>query len=364
MHTFATKWCGRVASFVLAAYNPVQVIFDGGRFMSGKPRLLHVFLSITFLVGILGLGCSAAWAKPPQKKWQIHVIHHTELSFLDQTLDNVKRGLQDAGFFEGRDYDMIVRSAQGDIATVTQLVDAARDSGADVLIPLQDITLQAAIHRTKHIPILFDVVADPFLLGAGTTDEDHLPNVTGVYSIFATDRMIQLIQLCSPRVKSIGVLFNPSEPQSAAYKDKLTEAAADMDITVKAIGINTVAEVPDASLALTAQDIHAILIVGMIPSLAFPTVQKTASRQRLPVFDYYDPNAAQGAVAVLSMNFPGGDTPLTTMLVKVLRGTSPGEIPFYRIKKYRLIVNPEAAKQSRSSIPVSVLQQADEVIQP
>ena len=320
-------------------------------------------LGVTFIGIIWGVTSSIALAQHTEKKWQIHVIHHTELSFLDQTLHNVKHGLQNAGFREGRDYDMIVRSAQGDIATVTQLVDAARDAGADVLIPLQDITLQAAIHRTKNIPILFDVVADPFLLGAGTTDDDHLPNVTGVYSIFATDRMIQLIRLCSPRVKSIGVLFNPSEPQSAAYKDKLTAAAADMDITVKAIGINTVAEVPDASLALTAQDIHAILIVGMIPSLAFPTIHQTASRQRLPVFDYYDPNAAQGAVAVLSMNFPGGDTPLTNMLVKVLRGTSPRDIPFYRIKKYRLIVNPKAAQRARSSLPASVLQQADEVIQ-
>jgi ABC-type uncharacterized transport system substrate-binding protein len=325
---------------------------------------IRYIIGVTFIGMIWGISSNLAFAQHPEKKWQIHVIHHTELSFLDQTLHNVKHGLRNAGFREGRDYDMIVRSAQGDIATVTQLVDAARDAGADILIPLQDVTLQAAIHRTKNIPILFDVVADPFLLGAGTTDEDHLPNVTGVYSIFATDRMIQLIRLCSPRVSSLGILFNPSEPQSAAYKDKLTEAAADMGITVKAIGINTVAEIPDASLALTAQDIHAILIVGMIPSLAFPTVQKTASRQRLPVFDYYAPNAAQGAVAILSMNFPGGDTPLTNMLVKVLQGTSPAKIPFYRIKKHRLIVNPKAAQQSRSSIPTSVLQKADEVIQP
>ncbi|MCZ6776792.1 MAG: ABC transporter substrate-binding protein [Ignavibacteria bacterium] len=332
--------------------------------MLWKPRWRHVLICGTFLWAFLEINCSNTFAQPLQKKWQIHVIHYTELSFLDQTLHNVKRGLLSAGFEEGRHYDITVRSAQGDIATVIQLLDAARDAGADVLIPLQSITLQAAIHRTKNIPILFDVVADPFLLGAGTTDEDHLPNVTGVYSIFATDQMIQLIRLCSPRVTSIGVVFNPSEPQSAAYKDKLIQAAADMDISVKTIGINTVAEVPDASLALTALDIHAILIIGMIPSLAFPTIHQSASRQRLPVFDYYDPNAAQGAVAVLSMNFPGGDTPLTNMLVKILQGTSPANIPFHRIKKYRLIVNPKAAQQARSFIPMSVLQKADEVIQP
>ena len=232
-----------------------------------------------------------------------------------------------------------------------------------MLIPLQGPSLQAAIHRTKNIPIVFDVVADPFLLGAGLTDEDHLPNVTGIYSIFPTDEMIQLIQQCSPRVKTIGVLFNPSEPQSAAYKDKLTLSAAAMGLSVKAVGVNTIVEVPDASLSLTAQDVHAILIIGMIPSLAFPTIQQSAGRQQIPVYDYYDPNAAQGAVAVLSMNFPGGDTPLTNMLTKVLHGTSPNDIPFYRIKKYRLILNPKAAKRSRSTIPPTLLNNADEVIQ-
>ena len=306
---------------------------------------------------------STAIAETSQKKWQIHIVQYTELSFLDQTLRNVKQGLLRAGFEEGLHYDMTVRSAQGDIPTVIQMLDAARDAKADLVIPLQSITLQAAIHRLKDIPIVFDVVADPFLLGAGTTDEDHLPNVTGIYSIFATDRMIQLIRTCAPHVKAIGLLFNPSEPQSAAYKDKLIQAAEDNGISMKAIGINTVAEVPEASLALTSLDIHAILIIGMIPSLAFPTIQQTASRQRLPVFDYYDSNAEQGAVAVLSMNFPGGDEPLTDMLLKVLQGTSPGDIPFHRIKQYRLIVNPKAAQRARASIPASVLREADEVIQ-
>lgn len=330
--------------------------------MLRKSRLRHVLIYGTLCWAIFSINCSATFAQPLTKKWQIHVIQFTELSFLEQTLRHVKQGLLRAGFKEGRHYDFTVRSAQGDIATVIQMLDAARDAKADLVIPLQDITLQAAIHRLKDIPIVFDVVANPFLLGAGTTDRDHLPNVTGIYSIFATDQMIQLIRLCSPGVTSIGLLFNPSEPQSAAYKDKLIQAAADKGLSVKTIGVNTVAEVPDASLALTSLDIHAILIIGMVPSLAFPTIQQSANRQRLPVFDYYDPNAKQGAVAVLSMNFPGGDTPLTEMLLKVLQGTSPGDIPFHRIKQYRLIVNPKAAQKARASIPTSVLQKADEVI--
>ena len=156
---------------------------------------------------LLGFCCTTTFAQPLHKKWQIHVISYTELSFLDQTLQNVKQGLFRAGYEEGRHYDMTVRSAQGDIATVMQMLDAAREAKADLVIPLQDITLQAAIHRLKNIPIIFDVVADPFLIGAGTTDKDHLPNVTGIYSIFATDRMIQLIRSCTPGVTSIGLLF-------------------------------------------------------------------------------------------------------------------------------------------------------------
>ena len=61
-------------------------------------------------------------------------------------------GLRESGLVEGRDYVKTVRDAQGDMATVSGLVDAAVAEGADMLITFSTPTLQAAVQRAKQHP--------------------------------------------------------------------------------------------------------------------------------------------------------------------------------------------------------------------
>ena len=59
--------------------------------------------------------------------------------------DAIKLGLREADMEEGRDYELKISSAQGDLATLPSLLDAALDGGAKVIVTLQDATLQAAV---------------------------------------------------------------------------------------------------------------------------------------------------------------------------------------------------------------------------
>ena len=61
--------------------------------------------------------------------------------------DAIKLGLREADMEEGQDYDLRISSAQGDLATLPSLLDAAVDGGAKVIVTLQDATLQAAVQR-------------------------------------------------------------------------------------------------------------------------------------------------------------------------------------------------------------------------
>ena len=64
-------------------------------------------------------------------------------------------------------------NAQGDMATVSGLVDAAVGDDADLLITFSTPTLQAALQRAKRLPVVFNYVADPIAAGAGTSDTAH-----------------------------------------------------------------------------------------------------------------------------------------------------------------------------------------------
>ena len=84
--------------------------------------------------------------------------------------DAIKVGLQEAGLEPDRDFVFTISSAQGDLATLPSLIDAALDAKADVIVALQDETLKSAVERVKNTPVVFNVLSDPFAAGAGTSD--------------------------------------------------------------------------------------------------------------------------------------------------------------------------------------------------
>src|SRR5262245_56206719 len=123
--------------------------------------------------------------------------------------DECQRGMRDglaAELREGVDYELIVRNAQGDMPTLTSLVDAALGDQSDLILTLSTPTLQAAVQRVKSTPIVFSFSSNPLGAGAGTTYERHLPNVTGIPTTGAYEEVVQLIRQLLPGARRLGTL--------------------------------------------------------------------------------------------------------------------------------------------------------------
>ena len=85
------------------------------------------------------------------------------------------------GWFRA-DFGVKIRNAQGDMATVSNLVDAAVTDETDLFIAITTPALQAVLRRGGSTPIIFTVVSDGVAAGAGRTARDHRANVTGIDS--------------------------------------------------------------------------------------------------------------------------------------------------------------------------------------
>jgi putative tryptophan/tyrosine transport system substrate-binding protein len=280
--------------------------------------------------------------------------------------DAIKLGLREADMEEGRDYELRISSAQGDLATLPSLLDAALDGGAKVIVTLQDATLQAAVQRIKTVPVVFNLLSDPFAAGAGTSDTNHLPNVTGVYSPGFGDpeqtERVALIKRIVPKARTIGVLFSPEEKLSVDFKDRLTKAAEKAGMKVTAVPVSTVAEVGEAARTLCSKKVDAIELFGNAAHGGFASLIKVARECKVPVFSPSPFEVLQGAVASFYPDFQEGGVEAGKMIARVLKGESPAKIPFHRLVTTRTVVNPEDASKLGLPIPPDVVKQADSVV--
>jgi ABC-type uncharacterized transport system substrate-binding protein len=306
----------------------------------------------------------AAAVAQPNKKWNVQIIELNNVLDVEECEQGILKGFEEAKLVKGRHFDVKVRNAQGDMATLNGLVDAAVADGADLLVTLSTPTLQTAIQRSQgKVPIVFTYVANAFIAGAGTSNEDHLPYVTGVPLVSAAGEMIAIIRQVLPSARRIGTLFVPSEVNMVFMKDELVRIAAKSGLEVEALGVATSSEVPDAALALMSRNVDALCqIPGNLTVASFGGIAQAAMRKRMPVFAFQNSQAKQGAVVVLARDYSDAGREAGKIAARVMRGESPANIPFLPLAKTTLVVNKAAARALGIDIPAALLAKATEVI--
>ena len=288
---------------------------------------------------------TAAMAVAPKPK-TVAIIRAADWMGSEWAEDALKVGLLEAGLEPGRDFVFTISSAQGDLATLPSLIDAALDAKADVIVALQDETLKSAVERVKTTPVVFNVLSDPFSAGAGTSDSSHLPNITGVYSPGLGDpeqkRRVELIQKVAPNAKRIGILYSPLEPLAVSMKDKMTTAARHEGLTVVSVPISSPTEGAEATTALIAKNVGAIEIYGNAAHAAFESIIKVARENKIPVFSPSPFEVMKGATAAFFPDFQEGGVIAGGMVAKALKGESLASVPFYKLEATKTSIAGEA----------------------
>jgi ABC-type uncharacterized transport system substrate-binding protein len=305
----------------------------------------------------------AADTRPLARKWKVNLIELVQTLDLEEAEKGVLDGLKESGLVEGRDFEKTIRNAQGDMATLPGLVDAALGDGAELLITFSTPTLQAAMQRARRLPIVFSYVADPIAAGAGKTDTDHLPNVTGVYLISAYDKAIPLIREYMPHVRTLGTVYVPAEINMVSQLAVMQKVVDASGLQLKAIAANSATEVGDAALALAASHVDVICqLPGNLTAQAFPSIAQAAKRARLPIFAFQSSQILAGAIAGVTRDYYDSGREAAHMAARVMRGESPAGMPFVGFSKTKLIVNVGTAKALGIATPPAVEKRADQVV--
>lgn len=338
--------------------------------MSIWPTIKHLSLGLTLILiaaAVLLISDRGqqqnSTSLPEVKNWNINLLDYVNVEDSEESLRGIADGLRRSGLVEGRDYAMTIRNAQGDMPTLNTLVDAALTDRADLIMTLSTPTLQAAMGKVRDVPIVFTFVADPISAGAGRSNTDHLPNVTGVSTGSADDELLAILRECLPKIRRIGTIFVPSEVNTLYHRNQLVLAARKLGIDVVSVAANTSSDLPDAALALCNMKIDAVVqVAGNLTATGFTSIARAARDAGLPAFGFLTSQAEQGAAVVVARDYYNGGIATARLACRVMRGESPASIPFEPLREDKIIVNLPAARAVSLAIPASVLKKAQRVI--
>ena len=90
---------------------------------------------------------------------------------------------------------------------------------------------------------------------------------------------------------------------------------------------------------------------------------QNAVRMRIPFTSYVVANVPMGVLFSYAATIDEGYQRAALYVDKILKGAKPGDLPIEQPRKYDLVINLKTAKALGLTIPPSLLQRADQVIE-
>jgi putative ABC transport system substrate-binding protein len=283
------------------------------------------------------------------------------------TLNSVRKGflsaLEEAQLLDGVNIRMIVRNGMGSIPEVQRIAQEFVSSKVDLIVPFSTPCLQAALHASAEIPIVFSSIANPFLAGAGRSVDDHLSNVTGISSRGPIKESIAFIKRLLPETKRIGTLWTPSELNSNYYLELAREGAKESGLEIIAVAVNNKSEVLMAAQVLVNKKIDVIYqISDNTINASFEAVSRVADENAIPLFGGALFSTNLGACAAMGWDFFDMGHRAGKIAIRVKNGESPAGIPIQYMDKVKLHINLNAAEKQGVVFPEEVMTRADEIL--
>lgn len=278
-----------------------------------------------------------------------------------------RRGLEQAGYREGRNVAIEFRFAEGDYTRLAALAAELVRLPADLIVAAGGPrAAQAAKAATSTVPIVFTLGGDPVKFGLVRSLSRPGGNATGITFLTADlmPKRFELLRELLPKSKLVAVMLNPNTP-SAADQLQGAEAAsraAGTRLLVARAGSQT--EI-DAAFATLAKDRPDALLIGT--DALFGTRHKQfialATQHALPAI-YEQRNAVvDGGLMSYGPSITEAYVQTGVYAGRVLAGARPQELPVLQPMKFELVVNRRTAKALGLVIPSSLLMRADEVIE-
>jgi len=322
--------------------------------------MLPIYRKFSVLAGAALLVLCAAPAVAQQKS--VAVLAIVEHPALDAVRDGVREALAEAGFEEGKNLRWQYQSAQGNVGTAAQIARKFIGDSPDAIVGIATPTAQAVAAATRSVPLVFSAVTDPVAAQLVKSWEASGTNVTGVSDELALERQIELIKQILPNARTVGMVYNPGEANSQVVVERMKELMPKHGLTLVESAAPRTVDISAAAARLVGKvDVIYTNTDNNVIS-AYESLVKVGNDTDTPLIAADTDSVKRGAIAALGLNYHDLGVQTGKIVVRILNGEKPGDIPAQRSDKLDLFVNLKAAEAQGVMVPAAVIESASEVI--
>jgi putative ABC transport system substrate-binding protein len=308
----------------------------------------------------------AAQGQTPAKVPRIGFLSVLSLTDNPHDLEAFQQGLRELGYVEGQNIAIEYRFAEGRPERLPALAAELVRLKVDVIVTAAPAAPEAAQRATNTIPIVFAVVGDPVAVGLVASVARPGGNITGLSSMApeVVGKQLELLKEVAPKISRMAVLQNPSNQAHPPTLRQAEGAARTLGVQLHIVQAGTPAEIEAAFATMSSQRAGGVLVLRDSFFLAQRAqIAALAAKDRLPSVYGLKEQAEAGGLMAYGASTPPMYRRAATYVDKILKGAKPADLPVEQPTKFELVINLKTAKALGLTIPQSLLQRADEVIQ-
>jgi putative ABC transport system substrate-binding protein len=275
--------------------------------------------------------------------------------------------LHNLGWSEGKNLQLDFRWDAGEAVRAKSLAAELVSLHPDAILAHTTPIAIALQKTTSTIPIVFVQVVDPISSGLVASFAHPNGNVTGFthFEPSMSGKWISLLKELAPGLSRVGVLFNPRTlPIYTFYIQHLTATGPTLGVEVTPLPFLEAAEIERTLSSFKNESKSGLLILSDIAtSKNRATIIRIAAQLSLPAIYPFTYFARDGGLISYGIDPVEIMAQAAAYIDKILRGSSPSDLPVQAPTRFELVINLKTAKALGLSVPNSMQLLADELIE-
>jgi len=242
----------------------------------------------------------------------------------------------------------------------------------EVIMASNNLNIAAAKAATTTIPIVMVNGDDPVREGYVASLARPGGNITGSTFSFAPEAVgeirggkgIEILAECRPGLSRLAILFDPNFPSSRTFALSAEAVARKRGMAVQAVEVREAGGLAGAFARMVKDRVQAIQIIGSAFTYNVRgQIAELAVRHRLATAYPWREGPDAGGLLSYGPNLQAAWHRAAVYVDKILKGAKPADLPIEQPSTFELVINLKTAKALGLTIPPSLLQRADQVIE-